>query len=126
VQDAPLIDLETPKPKDEDSALESKTTERKEVKIRNWSSHNSDSIKISLGSNESPSKRDGWLEYRKVVVLGEGSYGKVYKVLKRAIAPQVINGNKNKKKQSIFDDPLQMSENAAFPSSPHFLVIKEL
>jgi len=39
-----------------------------------------DSFKISHASSESPSKKDGWHAYRKIQVLGEGSYGKVYKV----------------------------------------------
>lgn len=126
------MDLETPirNLKDDDSALlrlDSKmTTER--APINNRSSQNSknsknDSLRLSLGSNESPSKRDGWLAYRKVLVLGEGSYGKVYKVLRKTAPTPVEN---LRKKQSIFDDPLQIAESALFPSSPPFLVIKEL
>jgi serine/threonine protein kinase len=55
----------------------SPTQQSKDISVLN------DSFKVSLGSNESPSRKDGWQGYRKIQVLGEGSYGKVYKVQKR-------------------------------------------
>jgi serine/threonine protein kinase len=84
----------------------------------------SESNKQSSESVDSVSRKDGWQHYRKIQVLGEGSYGKVYKVQKRAAPSAVSNA---RKKQSIFDDPLnlQMKEQAA-TTATQFLVIKEL
>lgn len=79
----------------------------------------------SPGTEGSPSGvQNGWAAFRKIQILGEGSYGKVYKVQRKVMIGS--QNNHRKQKRSIFDDPLQLKDQSSSLSNSQFLVIKEL